>query len=63
MHLFPIYSKVSFLPQDVQTLDIDYMLRFRDFTYDPDAWGDLPALTQELHNDDVKLTLILVIFL
>lgn len=49
-----------FLSQDVQTIDIDYMLRFRDFTIDPDGWGDLPALAQELHNDDVKLTLILV---
>lgn len=47
------------IPQDVQTLDIDYMLRFRDFTIDPDAWGDLPELAQELHNEDIKLTLIL----
>lgn len=49
------------LLQDVQTIDIDYMLRFRDFTIDPVNWGDLPALAQELHNENVKLTLILVI--
>ena len=46
--------------QDVQVLDIDYMERQRDFTYDPVNWGDLPELVQELHNDDVKVTIILV---
>ncbi|KAK3876903.1 hypothetical protein Pcinc_018349 [Petrolisthes cinctipes] len=51
--------KAMGIPQDVQTLDIDYMERFRDFTYDPVPWGDLPALTQELHNDNLKLTIIL----
>lgn len=47
--------------QDVQVLDIDYMERQRDFTYDPVNWADLPELVQELHNDNVKLTIILVI--
>lgn len=47
------------IPQDVQTLDIDYMERQRDFTYDPINWGDLPALVEELHNENVKLTVIL----
>ncbi|XP_027224882.2 sucrase-isomaltase, intestinal [Penaeus vannamei] len=51
--------KAMGIPQDVQTCDIDYMNRYRDFTYDLDAWGDFPDLVQELHNDDVKLTLIL----
>lgn len=51
--------KAEGIPQDVQTLDIDYMLRFRDFTYDTDSWGDLPEFVEELHNDDVKVTLIL----
>ena len=46
--------------QDVQTLDIDYMNRQRDFTYDPIHWGDLPDLVQELHNDNIKVTIILV---
>lgn len=44
----------------MQTLDIDYMDRKRDFTYDPVSWGDLPGLTQELHNDNIRLTIILV---
>ncbi|KAF2361392.1 Glycoside hydrolase family 31, partial [Trinorchestia longiramus] len=47
------------IPQDVQVADIDYMDRYRDFTIDPTNWADLPALTDELHADDVKLTLIL----
>ncbi|XP_068224181.1 sucrase-isomaltase, intestinal-like [Palaemon carinicauda] len=47
------------IPQDVQTLDIDYMDKRKDFTYDPEAWADLPELIQELHNDNLKVTLIL----
>lgn len=46
--------------QDVQTCDIDYMDRQRDFTYDPVNWGDMPDLINELHNDNIKVTLILV---
>ncbi|XP_071523342.1 sucrase-isomaltase, intestinal-like [Panulirus ornatus] len=51
--------KLMGIPQDVQTCDIDYMNRYRDFTYDPVNWGDLPDLIQELHNDNLKVTLIL----
>uniref|UniRef100_A0A0N7ZAC0 Glycoside hydrolase family 31 TIM barrel domain-containing protein n=1 Tax=Scylla olivacea TaxID=85551 RepID=A0A0N7ZAC0_SCYOL len=51
--------KAMNIPQDVQTLDIDYMDRQRDFTYDPTHWADLPALVEELHNDNVRLTVIL----
>lgn len=36
------------------------MERFRDFTYDQDVWAELPELVDELHSDNVKLTLILV---
>ncbi|XP_066989348.1 sucrase-isomaltase, intestinal-like [Macrobrachium rosenbergii] len=50
--------KVMAIPQDGQTIDIDYMLRFRDFTYDPESWAELPQLAEELHNDNIKLTLI-----
>ncbi|KAK7063114.1 hypothetical protein SK128_019864 [Halocaridina rubra] len=52
-------TKAMGIPQDGQTLDIDYMYRNRDFTYDPVDWADLPDLLQELHNDDLKVTLIL----
>ena len=34
------------IPQDVQTLDIDYMDRNQDFTFDPVAWPDLPQLIE-----------------
>ncbi|XP_068225861.1 sucrase-isomaltase, intestinal-like [Palaemon carinicauda] len=47
------------VPQDGQTIDIDYMLRFRDFTYDTDVWAGLPEFAEELHNDNIKLTIIL----
>nr|XP_045621913.1 sucrase-isomaltase, intestinal-like [Procambarus clarkii] len=51
--------KAMGIPQDVQTCDIDYMYRQRDFTYDPDNWGDMPDLLQELHNDNLRVILIL----
>ncbi|KAK7082631.1 hypothetical protein SK128_006752 [Halocaridina rubra] len=51
--------KAEGIPQDVQTFDIDYMLRYRDFTYDTVAWVGLPEFADELHNDNVKVTLIL----
>ncbi|KAK7073777.1 hypothetical protein SK128_024244 [Halocaridina rubra] len=51
--------KAMGIPQDVQTMDIDYMYRQRDFTYDPTNWADMPDLIQELHNDNLRVTLIL----
>ena len=48
------------LYQDVQTFDIDYMDGFKDFTYDPVNFGDLPELVEELHADNIRTTLILV---
>ncbi|CAL4084533.1 unnamed protein product [Meganyctiphanes norvegica] len=51
--------KAAGIPQDVQTCDIDYMDKKRDFTYDPVAWADFADLIDDLHADDVKLTLIL----
>ncbi|KAK7081084.1 hypothetical protein SK128_022647, partial [Halocaridina rubra] len=50
--------KAMGIPQDGQTLDIDYMYKRRDFTYDTVIWTDLPNLMQELHNDGLKVTLI-----
>ncbi|KAK3881009.1 hypothetical protein Pcinc_014524 [Petrolisthes cinctipes] len=52
-------NKAANIPQDVQTLDIDYMQNKRDFTIDSnETWSDLPNLVQELHNDGVKVILI-----
>ncbi|KAE9546349.1 hypothetical protein FO519_010439, partial [Halicephalobus sp. NKZ332] len=39
------------IPQDVQFCDIDYMDRFKDFTYNLANFGDFPQLADELHNN------------
>lgn len=52
-------TKAMGIPQDGQTLDIDYMDGRQDFTIDPVNWGDLPDLVDELHNEGIKITLIL----
>ena len=41
-------------------LDIDYMNRFKDFTVDPVNFSDLDDLVQELHDDGLQVTIILV---
>jgi len=51
--------KAAGIPQDVQTVDIDYMERYRDFTYDKTIWAELPQLIDELHADNLKVVLIL----
>lgn len=47
------------IPQDVQVFDIDYMDQRHDFTYDQNNFGDLPALIEELRNENIRTTLIL----
>jgi len=47
------------IPQDVQTFDIDYMDKKRDFTYDPENFGDLPELINELNLENIRTILIL----
>lgn len=37
------------LPLDTQWVDIDYMDRYRDFTYDNSSFEDLPKLVDQLH--------------
>ncbi|MCL4126619.1 UNVERIFIED_CONTAM: hypothetical protein GTU68_014237, partial [Idotea baltica] len=51
--------KAAGIPWDTQVFDIDYMDRYRDFTYDPDNWADLPALIDELHDANMRVVLIL----
>jgi len=46
------------IPQDVQFADIDYMERYKDFTYDHDKWGAWPNFTDQLHDMGMKVTLI-----
>ncbi|XP_069159660.1 sucrase-isomaltase, intestinal-like [Procambarus clarkii] len=50
--------KAMGIPQDIQTVDINYTDEKRDFTLDPINWSDFPELIQELHNDGLKLTLL-----
>ncbi|KAL3074589.1 hypothetical protein niasHT_034926 [Heterodera trifolii] len=46
------------IPYDVQYADIDYMERFKDFTYDKKKWAGLPEFAKQLHSWDMKLVLI-----
>ncbi|KAK8727326.1 hypothetical protein OTU49_009816, partial [Cherax quadricarinatus] len=46
------------IPQDIQTFDIDYTDNKRDFTLDPINFGDMPELIQELHDDNIRVTLL-----
>ena len=36
----------------MQWNDIDYMERYLDFTYDADAFAELPALVEDLHSEE-----------
>uniref|UniRef100_A0A914CFN9 P-type domain-containing protein n=1 Tax=Acrobeloides nanus TaxID=290746 RepID=A0A914CFN9_9BILA len=47
------------IPIDVVTLDIDYMDKYKDFTFDKKNWSGLPALTEKLHNLGLKLEVVL----
>ena len=42
------------LPLDAQWSDIDYMQIYRDFTYDPKYFGNLPSVVDEIHKLNVK---------
>nr|XP_058944408.1 maltase-glucoamylase-like [Pocillopora verrucosa] len=47
------------LPQDVQYGDIDYMIRQKDFTYDPVNFKGLPQLVRSIKNDGLRYIIIL----
>ncbi len=47
------------LPLDVQWTDIDYMNAYKDFTYDPDNFGNLPAVLDQIHGVGVKFVPII----
>lgn len=44
---------------DAIYLDIDYMERYKDFTYNKDTFGDLGKLSNELHNKNLHLVPII----
>ncbi|XP_066093234.1 lysosomal alpha-glucosidase isoform X1 [Saccopteryx bilineata] len=50
-------TKANF-PLDVQWNDLDYMDARRDFTFNKDGFGDLPAMVQELHQGGRRYVMI-----
>ncbi|XP_077970548.1 maltase-glucoamylase-like [Styela clava] len=47
------------IPFDVQYGDIDYMERYKSFTYDNTSWKGLPAYVDELHDLGMRYVIIL----
>ncbi|XP_068752603.1 maltase-glucoamylase-like [Montipora capricornis] len=47
------------LPQDVQYGDIDYMVRQKDFTYDPVNYKGLPEFVRSIKRDGLRYIIIL----
>lgn len=47
------------IPQDAQWNDIDYMDGYRDFTIDPEKFGSLPELVEDLHKHRQYYVMIL----
>ena len=46
--------------QDVQFGDIDYMIRMKDFTYDPVNFKGLPEFVRSIKKDGLRYIIILV---
>ena len=48
------------IPQDTQWNDIDYMDQHKDFTIDPNQFGDLPKFVDDLRSKGMHYILMLV---
>ena len=46
--------------KDVQYIDIEYMIGYRDFTVDPKIYSGLAQFVDEKEKDGLKFVLILV---
>merc|ERR1719193_2273642 len=59
-HIRTIFDRVKDLevPFDTQYADIDYMRDRLSFTYDPENFSGLPALTKYVHDHDRKFMVI-----
>ncbi|XP_067911990.1 lysosomal alpha-glucosidase isoform X3 [Heterodontus francisci] len=47
------------MPQDAQWNDIDYMIDYRDFTFDPHNFASLPQLVTDLHSHGQQYVMIM----
>ena len=47
------------IPLDGISMDIDYMTDYKDFTWNPAAFPDLPALAKDMHADHLRLVPII----
>lgn len=52
-------TRAAGIPLDVQWNDIDYMDAYRDFTYDPERFGDFPEMVKDLHDKGMRYVLIM----
>ncbi|XP_072415319.1 lysosomal alpha-glucosidase [Chiloscyllium punctatum] len=46
------------IPQDAQWNDIDYMIDYRDFTFDPQNFATLPQMVADLHSHGQQYVMI-----
>lgn len=46
------YSEYNF-PLDAQWTDIEYMLNYRNFEFDPDRYAGLPDFVDEIHKNGI----------
>lgn len=53
-------NRAASVPQDVQTLDIDYMRFRQNFVVDFEEFAGLEAYVQELKRDGIRTVIILV---
>ncbi|ESO98985.1 hypothetical protein LOTGIDRAFT_114214 [Lottia gigantea] len=53
-------NRESGIPYEGQWVDIEYMYKLYDYTYDKKGWVDLPKLIEDLHNHHQKFIVIIV---
>ena len=51
--------RVRHIPLDGLSMDIDYMERYKDFTWNKERFPDLPKLAKDMHEDHIRLVPII----